>query len=562
MSKRNQKRSPPDNFATPAVSFYQKAASRAAAHSVLAFVILVGIASLRIVSTYTVFNHTVDEPAHIACGLEWLDHGVYRYETQHPPLARVAGALGPYLAGARIHGAARDQEGVIDLYTGDRYDRNLSLARLGILPFFWLASLVVFVWSRKYFGDLVAVVAAGLFTFLPPVLAHAGLATTDMPLTALVGASFLAGVVWVQTPNPRSSLLFGVCTGLAVLAKFSSLLFLPAAFGAALVWYLGSERPGATQAVRSAMRRTLPFCLAVAAGILVIWAGYRFSYGKVYFTAIKLPAPELFDGIKTVLAHNEHGHPSYLLGMRNDHGWLYYYPVVLAVKTPLAFLALLFFGGAICLKQGRKNPASWLPLAFSLGILFVALFSRINIGVRHILPVYMGFSIVAAVGAVRLLEMVRAGGWASWALGLLLFWMAASSVFAHPDYIPYMNELAGTDREKVLIDSDLDWGQDMKRLARRLQEVGAREVAFNPFIIDYLEARHGFPKINPMSPDAPSPGWNAASLTVMKLDRLGLGDDLPDLKLWTDGSKPTERLGYTTYLWYFPPQRAVSPRGP
>jgi hypothetical protein len=124
-----------------------------------------------------------------------------------------------------------------------------------------------------------------------------------------------------------------------------------------------------------------------------------------------------------------------------------------------------------------------------------------------------------------------------------------------------MNELAGSDREKILIDSDLDWGQDMKRLARRLREVGAREVAFNPFIIDYLEAKQGFPKINPMSPDAPSPGWNAASITVMKLVRLGLGDELPDLKLWTDGSKPTERLGYTTYLWYFPPQRGVRPRG-
>ena len=560
MSKR--KRSQPDNSATPAVSAVHKTASWLRAHSVVAFLIFAGIASLRIVSTYTVFNHTVDEPAHFACGLEWLDKGVYRYETQHPPLARVAGAFLPYLAGVRSHGAqSRDQEGVLDLYTGDQYDRTLSLARLGILPFFWLAALVVFVWGRRYFGDLVAVVAAGLFTFLPPVLAHAGLATTDMPLTAFVGASFLAGLLWVETPNLRYSLLFGVCTGLAVLSKFSSLLFLPAAFATALVWYFCSERPGAGLVARSAMRRVLPFGLAVATGVLVIWAGYRFSYGKVDFTAIKLPAPELFDGIKTVLYHNEKGHKSYLLGRVNDHGWLYYYPVVLGVKTPLAFLALLFFGSAICLKQRRKNPASWLPLAFSLGILFFALFSRINIGVRHILPVYMGFSIVAAVGAVRMLEMVRPGGWAAWTLGLSVLWIMASSAIAHPDYIPYMNELAGSEREKVLIDSDLDWGQDMKRLAKRLREVGAREVAFNPFIIDYLEAKQGFPRINPMSPDAPSPGWNAASLTVMKLDRLGLGDDLPGLKLWTDGVKPTERLGYTTYLWYFPPQRGVSPRG-
>ena len=100
-------------------------------HSVPAFLILVALASLRIVTTYTVFNHTIDEPAHIACGMEWLDKGVYHYEPQHPPLARVAAALGPYLAGIRPSGAANMfQEGALILYRDNHYDRNLALARL------------------------------------------------------------------------------------------------------------------------------------------------------------------------------------------------------------------------------------------------------------------------------------------------------------------------------------------------------------------------------------------------------------------------------------------------
>src|SRR5947209_14951693 len=69
---------------------------------------LVLLASARIIATYTVFNHTADEPAHVACGMEWLDQGVYRWEAQHPPLARVAAALGPYLLGVRSQGTARD----------------------------------------------------------------------------------------------------------------------------------------------------------------------------------------------------------------------------------------------------------------------------------------------------------------------------------------------------------------------------------------------------------------------------------------------------------------------
>jgi hypothetical protein len=118
-------------------------------HSVLTFLIMVAIASLRIVTTYTVFNHTIDEPAHIASGMEWLDKGVYRYEVQHPPLARVAAAIGPYLAGSRPAGAANMfQEGALILYRDDHYDRNLALARLGVLPFFWVAALVVYAWGR------------------------------------------------------------------------------------------------------------------------------------------------------------------------------------------------------------------------------------------------------------------------------------------------------------------------------------------------------------------------------------------------------------------------------
>src|ERR1039458_7266884 len=124
---------------------------------------------------------------------------------------------------------------------------------------------------------------------------------------------------------------------------------------------------------------------------------------------------ELFDGIKTVAAHNAAGHPAYLLGERRQFGWWYYYPVVLAVKTPLPFLALLFIGLAVSLsKVNRAKAAYWLPLAFSLGIFFVSCFSHINIGVRHILPVYLGFSVTAAVGAVWLSRQSFTARWALW----------------------------------------------------------------------------------------------------------------------------------------------------
>ncbi len=236
--------------------------------------ILVAIASLRIVSTYTVFNHTVDEPSHVGCGMEWLIRGTYRFEPQHPPLARVAAALGPYLVGLRLVGYEdKEQEGVIALYYGGHYERNLSLARLGILPFFWVASLVVFVWARKTFGPLTAVVAVFLFTFLPPVLAHAGLATTDMALTAFVTAGFFCGVWWFEKPTLARAACFGAATGLAVLSKFSSLPYLPCAFAAAAAWTWWTERPSLADVLGLIRARALTLLLAVAVGALVIWAG-------------------------------------------------------------------------------------------------------------------------------------------------------------------------------------------------------------------------------------------------------------------------------------------------
>ena len=134
-------------------------------------------------------------------------------------------------------------EGLAILYYGHHYDLTLELARLGVLPFFWIACLVVYGWGRRYFTPSVAVAAVFLFSFLPPVLAHAGLATTDMALTAFLGAAFVSALAWLEQPGPLRAALFGASTALAVLSKFSVVAFLPASLAVALVWFLASERP-------------------------------------------------------------------------------------------------------------------------------------------------------------------------------------------------------------------------------------------------------------------------------------------------------------------------------
>ena len=526
------------------VAFLERHSAAVAAAAVL-------IACLRIVATYHVFDHTADEPGHVACGMEYLEKGVYTWEPQHPPLARVAVALGPYLLGLRCQNVPRKSfisktvEGAEILYSGHRYELALSAARAGVLPFFWLACLVVYLWGARYFNRAVAAAAVAFFSFLPPVLAHSGLATTDVALTAFLAAAFLAGRIWLERPSLANGALFGVCAGLMVLSKFSCLAFFPISVLLALAWYVWRVRPKPGLVLTAAIQRVPTFALAVVTGCLLIWAGYRFSIGKVAMAGFPVPAPELWAGIQEVREHNALGHPCYLLGTVGDTGFWLFYWVALGVKTPLGFLALLGVGVAMAFRKRPRANELWLPLAFSAGVLLVGMFSHINIGIRHVLPVYVGFSLVAAFAALDLLGAPGEGRrWLGAAALVLCLWFAASSVLAHPDYLAYFNETAGSEPEKILVESDLDWGQDQKRLGQRLRELGADSVFYTPYIYADLEKGHGFPHVYLLNQKRPMPGWNAAGFSGMKILH-----QAP----WADRFPPGERIGKSMMLWYFPP---------
>jgi hypothetical protein len=166
-------------------------------------VVLVFIGIIRIISTYRVFSQMFDEPIHLACGLEWWDKGTYNIERQHPPLARIAIALGPYVSGIRSLGLPREEkskEGNLELNANNAYWSNLTRARMGILPFYLVACIVVWMWADKAFGTGSALMAILLFTGLPPILGHSSLATTDMAITATLCASLFCFVLWFEKP--------------------------------------------------------------------------------------------------------------------------------------------------------------------------------------------------------------------------------------------------------------------------------------------------------------------------------------------------------------------------
>lgn len=544
-------------------------------------ILLALLGVIRIISTYHVFNQTTDEPAHIACGMEWLQRGTYRFETITPPLARIATAVGPFLAGIRLTNDNRSMwdQGNGILATHGNYIRNLSLARAGILPFFLLGAFVVWCWAKKVYGHRAALLAVFFYTTCPVILGHAGLATTDMALEACCSGALLALILWLEYPTYSLSVILGAAIGLAILSKFSALVFLLSCgllfFGAKLLSAKDTEKP------RLAWYKVSG--IAVLTLFLVLWAGYRFSMGPIassgrshaeidHFVKTKgilhdvtysivesrlVPMPAFWSGIQEVFEYNTYGHKAYLLGKIRQDGWWYFFPVALGVKTPIPLL-ILAVAGMFYLARLSLRKRDWMlaaPVLAFLGLLAVGIHSRLDLGVRYVLPIYSMFAVTAGVAADRLLK-VKARYIGLALVLVLLMWESISTSLAHPDYMAYFNEFAGRHPENILIDSDLDWGQDMVRLSRVLHQNGVKE--FSIVYSGTADLRNfDLPPYHTLSPYERATGWIAISMFPLKTGDLRRPNDSFQ---WLEAYRPFCTVGPSMLLYHLENQQVPSTR--
>lgn len=579
-------------------------------------------ACARVAATWRVFSQTVDEPIHVAAGHQWLREGRYDLDVEHPPLARILFALDAWDTPAEGSHVARGNQ----LFWRDgRYLTNLARARAGNLPFLVLAVLVVYFWSAATPVAALAgkaktgLIAAALFACLPPVLAHAGLTTTDMAVTATTIAALYALARFLDDPSWSRAALLALAIAAGVLSKFSFLLFF--AVGALVLVVFQLRRV-----------RWARLMLVVPVVLFLILAGYRFRsgsmekaregklvtgsaadraarYAKVpgyewvradlierfhrdaaraegagvrnidfvdwakaagypsplagrsgrdtmagapeleppvlteplraawrrYVVRSNVPAFEFLLGVQYVRMHSAMGHgEAWLFDRNRSDGFWYYFPVVLFFKTPLPFLILAIIGLGIL---ARRAPAlALIPLA----ILGAAMTTRINIGVRHVLPVYPFLAIAAAVAVVTLWRHTRAGRAFA---AVLLLWFVIGTTLAHPDYLPWFNEAAGRHPERVAADSNLDWGQDLLRLADVMQN--------QPLHIGYFGSadvsRH-LPQARALDPARCTTGRVAVSEMIYLRHR--------DRELrWLTRFDPVRRVGASIRL-YDVPERA------
>jgi 4-amino-4-deoxy-L-arabinose transferase-like glycosyltransferase len=561
-----------------------------------AIVVVVLLAALAVVEFTTARGDsaTFDEMFHITAGYVHLRLGDFRLNQEHPPLVKLLAALPLTLLNPRIPLELPSWQRVDQWsFSADFLYRNrvpadtmLLASRSVIICLTLLFGLALALWTRAQFGAPAALFALFLFVTDPNLIAHGHYVTMDLALAFFV---FLATIAWSRylVRKRLVDLVWsGAALGLALLTKHPALLLLPLFVLLYLVraWQEWGQTPPAAR--RLSLERFVFSALALGVICIVLMAAvYGFHLpnrepipppafspqrlaGAVnpakpagHFLllatrAFHLPDHPYLAGLFGFSNKADQGHPGYLLGRRSEHGWWYYFPVAMAVKTPSAvvLLTLAALGTAILLLRGvtlaalRALPFSWIAGgAVIAAFLGVGMMSTVQIGLRYILPVYP-FLLVLVAGVVFRIWAPRSRRALPYVLGAVLLVQAGEAAAIYPYYLSFFNTLSGgpANGSRYLLDSNLDWGQDLKRLKQYTDRHGIKSLCTSYF----GTAEAGYYKIPgyPLQAGLNGPGFPCryAAISLTNLYEVYL---TPGSFAWLRRMKPVDRIGYSIYLY-------------
>ena len=473
------------------------------AYQIAAVCVLLVVLSLQLFFSVRRESQTWDEANHIFAGYRSWTHGDFGLNPEHPPLLKLL-ATAPLLPSHPKSPALEERffkedaflRGKEFLYQNDA-DKILSRTRTAAATLTLVTVLVVFFGTREMFGTGAAFIALTLLAFDPNLLAHGALITTDVGLACFMFLSVFMFYRFVKSPSASRLIVAGVSVGLVLAVKHTGLLILPILFLLTLCEII--FEPNREKAVKFAGS----LALITLIGWLVLWSCYGFRYSArpsglqlnpplvEYVKGLKpaeawpistaarlraLPESYLYGLADVKLTANYY--TSYVLEKVYAHGVWFYFPLAFLIKSTVGVLALVLLTlGAIAARRlncRREILFLTVPVIFYL---LVALTVGMNIGVRHILVVYV-FLYVLIGGAMSTL-IQKSRKWA-YAVGVLLLVHAVSSVLAFPNYIAYANELWGgpSQTHKYLTDSNSDWGQQLKSVKQYLDQRGVKDCWF------------------------------------------------------------------------------------
>lgn len=457
-------------------------------------------------------SQTWDEANHIFAGYMSWKTADFGLNPEHPPLVKLfatAPLLSMHLVVPELQNRFFKEEAFLsgkDFLYGNDADAILIRVRLAAAIFTLFCALLVFVGTREMFGTGAAFVALALLAFDPNLIAHGAYVTTDSGASCFMFATIYAFYRYVKVPSWQRLLLVGLALGIALAIKHSAVLLFPSLLLLAIIELLrrrfaDKDNKSPKNFGKQALRTVLSLAVITVISLAILWAFYGFRYRArpnglelnptfaEYTKGLKpgqallintaarlrlLPESYLY-GMADVMMTS---YASYVLGKTYPQSVWFYFPVVFVIKSTLAFLAL-FLMMLFAIVTRRLNR--WREILFltvpPLLYFLVAMNSGTNIGVRHILPVYVFLAALAGGAAWALIS--RSRKWAYVVAALLLFHIT-SSALTFPHYIPYSNELWGGpgNTYKYLSDSNIDWAEQLKETKQYLDAHGIKDCWF------------------------------------------------------------------------------------
>lgn len=454
---------------------------------------------------------TWDEGDHIGAGYMSLKHHDFGLNPEHPPLAKMIAAIPlqfMHLHEPQLQNRYFKTEAYLDgrdlIYQND-FNTVIFRARMAVSLLALMTALLVFLAAREMFGVGAGFAALVLLVFDPNFLAHGALVTTDTGAACGMLASIYAFYRYVKSPSWGRIVVLGVAAGFFFITKHSAVLLPPMLILLAFTEVLRRRQvPNDESRLQQSWRLAFVIVVAAVIATAIMWAGYGFRYSaRPAGMQINPPLESTLGNLSpiegkfiTMLAHRKllpeswlygladvrsvaNVWPSYVFGKVYAHGVWFYFPVAFVIKatlTTLVFLPLIVYAIAIRKMRGwREVLFLSLPPVFYFGI---SMESKLNIGVRHILPVFIFLFVLAGGAAWGLMGHDRRWAWP--VVALLLFHMVSSLRAFPTSYIPYANELWGgpANTYKYLTDSTTDWGQQLKGVKRYVDEHGIQQCWF------------------------------------------------------------------------------------
>jgi len=449
-----------------------------------------------------------------------------------------------------------------------------------------LGGFAVYVFAKKFFSQKAALLSLILYSLSPTLIAHGRLVTTDVGITVAFLVFIYFFLSFLKSPNWKNILFSGLALGGAQITKFTGVLLIPYSIIIFLLWVFFQKQEGKSRS-KCFWFYGFRFLIILVIAFLVIYLFYLphvWNYPKERqardislvlsshpfkflgpllsrFSLIGLARPlvQYLYGLSMVLQRGVGGNTTYFLGEVSAEGWRNYFPLLYLLKVPIAFHVLTICAVAFFLVSKRKPKFPEVSLFVFIAIYWgITLLGSLNIGIRHLLPIFPLTIILVANEISKKLT-------APWLrtkyglLSLLLFWQAIS-VFSHfPHFIPYYNEFAGgPDKGYVYaVDSNLDWGQDLKRLEKWIGENNVEKIYLHYFggaDTDYYLGDKFEPWWETRSPEEiKRPAYLAVSATILQGGQAipGAGfSSQTDYYNWLNREELVGKAGYSIFIYY------------